>query len=64
MIPFWGFAWGEGSVTTLPETGAVWAWNHRGREVRTFTPRVRDEFWVESGHQEKSDPYLDTRDAP
>ena len=62
---FWfPLTWGAGSAVSAPDPGAHWAWRAQGRGHRTFTPRVRDEYWVETGHRETADPYTDTRDLP
>ena len=62
---FFGFlTWGAKGEAAQPVQGATWAWQGRGRDVRVFPPRVRDEFWVEDGHSENPNPYLDTRDLP
>jgi hypothetical protein len=45
-----------------PSSGGQWAHGY-GKGHRVFPPRVRNEFWVESGHQRSDDPATDTREG-
>jgi hypothetical protein len=64
MIRWLGFIdFGVGSVTTAPPDGPQWAQPVKGRRLRVFPPRVRNEYWVEPGHIETDDPYTDTREG-
>jgi hypothetical protein len=49
------------SESTQAPQGAQWVWQEKSRGHRTFPPRTRDEYWVEFGHEESTNPALDTR---
>jgi hypothetical protein len=64
VIRWLGFIdFGIGSVTTAPAPGPNMAWPMRGRKIRVYPPRIRNEYWVEPGHVETDDPATDTREV-
>jgi hypothetical protein len=64
-VLIWGW-WTRGAEgeAVQPDQGPEWVWQARGRRLRTFPPRIRDEYWVEYGHNETDNPATDTRDLP
>jgi hypothetical protein len=63
-MPGWGmFTLGSATASAPTSTGGQWAHAMQARGIRVFPPRIRHEYWVEQGHQESSDPALDTRES-
>jgi hypothetical protein len=56
------FAWTaeQQAAPAAGGNGPQWVWPVTTRQPRSFTPRIRDEFIVETGHSENENPYLDT----
>ena len=59
--PWWSFG-ATAETEQVPQT-AQWVWGHTGRDTRIFQPRTRDDYWVEFGHIEDSNPDLDSREG-
>jgi len=59
----WGW-WTRGAAAAdvAQPQGPEWVWRARGASFRAFSPRVRDDYWVEFGHNETDDPATDTRE--
>jgi hypothetical protein len=60
----WGW-WTRGAapLDAVTPQGPQWVWPAKGRRIRVYPPRIRDEYWVESGHVETDDPATDTREV-
>jgi hypothetical protein len=61
ILGWWTRASGGESVAVVAD-GAKWGWPVTGRRLRVYPPRIRNEYWVETGHQETDDPATDTRE--
>ena len=57
------WTWGSQAAAPPPIQTAQWVWAQDAGQVRTFPPRVRDEYWVETGHIETTDPATDSREG-
>jgi hypothetical protein len=53
---------GSGGEVQAQADGAKWGWPVTGRVLRVYPPRIRYEYWVETGHVETDDPATDTRE--
>lgn len=61
VIPW---TWGSTAGGVVVESaGPVWAHPMMGRNLRVYPIRVRNDYWVESGHVETDDPATDTREV-
>jgi hypothetical protein len=54
---------GSGVEAEAPDASAQWVWQADLGLVRTYPPRVRDDYWVEIGHIETDDPATDSREG-
>jgi hypothetical protein len=54
---------GSAAEAEQPPQGAQWVWPDDLNQIRTFPPRIRDDYWVEIGHIETNDPATDSREV-
>jgi hypothetical protein len=54
---------GSGLEAEQPDASAQWVWQADLGQVRVYPPRIRDDYWVETGHIETDDPATDSREG-